>query len=846
MSTLIDDSAKQRPPSALSAAEPDANTPPRGLTAAEVAARRANGMDNRVVLPTSRSYLRIVRDNVVTFVNGVLFGLAVALIALGRPSDALISVGVVAANLTVGLVQEIHAKRVLDRIAILARPRVTIIRDGIEQSVHPEQVVVGDLLAATAGDQIVADGIVVGPRPSDTDEALLTGESRRVPKRAGDRVFAGTFCAGGTLQYIAEGVGANSTASQLATSARVFRRGLTPLQHEINRVVRVSLAVVVVFEVLVALANVFDQAPVVESVRMAIVIAGLIPNGLFLAVAVAYAMGALRMAGKGALVQQANAVESLSHIDVLCLDKTGTLTTNAFNLAGTFAVQGTDAAFRAQLGGYAAASSDTNRTVVALRKALPSTALPVADEVLFSSVHKWSGLTLAGPAGATSYVLGAPDILQSRLRSSDSAPDRVQEWLNSGLRVLLLARAPGGLVHGGEFEVPIPGGLEAVGYVALSDELRPDVARTLAGFAGVGVQLRLLSGDDPRTVGAVASQAGLSYDRLVSGSEVGALSADALSNLASGATVFGRLTPDQKKSVIRRLRADGRYVAMIGDGINDVPALKAADLAIAMQSGSAAARAVADLVLLQDRFGALPAALREGQRIRGGMHAILKLFLTRVLYMALLIVLLAVVDIGFPFAPKQNALVTLMTVGLPTLALAAWARPLEPRSRTPSILPFVASAACTLALVGLGVYMGYLLLGSPVAVESVVDAIKSSTARAVAQTALTTVSVLCGLLLVVMVQPHGELISRWQDINPRHAVLAATLFFLFSVITTSPWLRAIFELQPLSAIDCILLACIAGMWVVGLHWIWRHQLIARLLGTAPPVDAAVDTSPGTE
>jgi cation-transporting P-type ATPase E len=296
------------------------------LSSSEVELLTRAGRTNATALPTSRTYFRILRDNVLTFINAVLFGLAIALIALGRTSDALLSVGVVAVNLAVGLVQEIHAKRVLDHIALVTRPQVTVVRDGVSDTIDPIEVVAGDLLIATAGEQVVADGVVVGERTCDVDEALLTGESDRVPKRRGDHVFAGTFCVAGSLEYVVEGVGADSTANRLASSARAFRRVVTPLQQEVNRVVRVSLVVVIVFEVLVALANALDRTPLVEGVRMAVVIAGLIPNGLFLAIAVTYAVGAVRIAGRGALVQLANAVESLSNVDILCLDKTGTLT----------------------------------------------------------------------------------------------------------------------------------------------------------------------------------------------------------------------------------------------------------------------------------------------------------------------------------------------------------------------------------------------------------------------------------------------------------------------------------------------------------------------------------------
>jgi cation-transporting P-type ATPase E len=805
-----------------------------GLTTVEVEARLRAGRTNSASLTTSRSYVRIVRDNVFTFINAVLFGLAVALIALGRTSDALVSVGVVAVNLAVGLVQEIHAKRVLDRIAVLVRPRVTAIRDGLPRRIDPTKVVLGDLLLATAGDQIVADGTVVGDRIADVDEALLTGESEVVPKQQGDRVFAGTFCTGGSVAYIAHSVGAESTANQLAASARAFRRVLTPLQHEINRVVRVSLVVVIVFEILVALANALDRTSLVESVRMAVVIAGLIPNGLFLAIAVAYARGALRIAGKGALVQRANAVESLSHLDILCLDKTGTLTTNRLKVAETLALRTTESEFRAVLGAYAASSSDSNRTLAAMRDAFPAVALPVVDEVLFSSARKWSAMNLSQPGGAQLYVLGAPDVLESHLRSGDFLPPEAKVWVSNGQRVLLLARAPAASHRRADREPPIPDRLEPIGLVALSDELRHDAARTLAEFAAVGVQLRLLSGDNPHTVRALALQAGMSSDaRLVSGVELDKLDADHISEVVASNTIFGRLTPAQKETLVKALRARGHYVAMIGDGVNDVLALKAADLAIAMRSGTASARAVADMVLLQDNFGALPFALREGQRIRGGMHAILKLFLTRVLHMALLVAMLAVVDIGFPFAPKQNALVTLLTVGLPTLALAAWAGPMEPRQQASSVFQFVVPAACALAVTGLSVYIGYLLLGPLLGSQLVADAINSPNSRAVARTALTTLSILCGLLLILFVQPHGGPVPGRRVVHWRHAVLVLALTTAFAVIAVEPRLRSIFELEALSLVDYGVLAFVATIWAVVLSAIWRWRLLERLLGTVP-------------
>jgi cation-transporting P-type ATPase E len=804
-----------------------------GLSEAEVHARQATGQSNAPGHSTSRTYAEIVRANVFTFINFVLCGLGIALVALGRVSDAVLSIGVVGVNLAVGLIQEVHAKHVLDRIAILTRPLVTVIRDGRESRVDLGDIVLGDLVLARPGDQIVADGTMLGDRPVDLDESLLSGESDLVSKHPGDRVYAGSFCVSGTLRYEAQKVGADSLANQLAAGARAFRRVLTPLQHEINRVVRVSVVLVVVFEVLSAIAALLDGTPIVESVRMAVVIAGLIPNGLFLAIAVAYALGAVRLAGRGALVQQANAVESLSHVDVLCLDKTGTLTTNRFQLVRMLPLGIGEPELRQLLGVYASSSSDSNRTLATLRQALRAERRVVVEEVPFSSARKWSGLVVTGPAGPAAYVLGAPDVLAPSLADEFRLPIEADAWAKEGLRVVLFASGPGSRsLLDADGEPRLPQALVPLGVVCFSDELRPDARETLAGFAEAGIQLKLLSGDDARTVRALAIQAGMPAEaHLVSGAELDGLDAAQQADLAAQGTIFGRLTPAQKELLVQSLRLQGRYVAMIGDGVNDVLALKRADLAIAMQTGSAAARAVADLVLLKDTFAALPLAFREGQRIQGGMHAILKLFLTRVLYLALLIVALAVVDAGFPLAPKHNALLTLLTVGIPTLALAAWARPIEPRGRPDSLFGFVLPAACTMAITGMCVYLGYLLLGQLLEGRALADVLMLSTGRSVAQTALTTVSVFCGLLLILFVQPpptsaEGSRTDRW-----RPAALAAVLLIAFTVVMLDPRLRALFELAPLSSADFVLLGVVAAGWSLLLHWTWRVQLLGRLLGT---------------
>jgi cation-transporting ATPase E len=299
-----------------------------GLTEAEVMLRRAKGLGNRVAVTTGRTYRQIFQENVFTFINIVLFGLGAALVLLGRVSDALVSVGVIAINVVVSVVQEIRAKRVLDRISLITRPSATVIREGRQKKVDLEDIVVGDTLVVEPGDQIVTDGMVIGDEDLQVDESLLTGESNPVNKHPGDPIYSGSFCVGGNGYYRADKVGAESLSNRLTVSARAFRRVLTPLQKEVNLVVRVLLLIAVYLEIILVVNSTLEKVPFVDGVRMSVVILGLVPNGLFLAVATAYTLGAVRIASKGALVQQSNAIESLSHVDVLCMDKTGTLTTN--------------------------------------------------------------------------------------------------------------------------------------------------------------------------------------------------------------------------------------------------------------------------------------------------------------------------------------------------------------------------------------------------------------------------------------------------------------------------------------------------------------------------------------
>jgi cation-transporting ATPase E len=392
----------------------------QGLTADEVAERRTQGLGSMPPPATSRSYIQIIRENVLTTVNMILFSIGFALVLVGQYLDALVSVGVISFNLAISLIQEVRAKHTLDRIALLTRPKATVVRDGREQQLDPGEIVVDDILVLHPGDQIVVDGPVIGGCHAEVDESLLTGESDLVTKHEGDRLYSGTFCVAGQACYRAEHVGVQSVAGILTVGARAYREIYTPLQQDINLIIRILLLVAIFLEALLIVASVVSPIPMVETVRMAMVIIGIVPNGLFLSISVAYALGAVRMAGKGALVQKFNAIESLSHVDVLCTDKTGTLTANALAVESLHPYGMEEGELRRVLGSYIATTSSGNATSAAIRAACAQQAQPglhVREEIPFSSARKRSALVVDDEALRGVYVLGAPEMLQPFLHA---------------------------------------------------------------------------------------------------------------------------------------------------------------------------------------------------------------------------------------------------------------------------------------------------------------------------------------------------------------------------------------------------------------------------------------------
>ncbi len=765
-------------------------------------------------------------------------------------------------NALISPVQEIRAKRQLDQIALVNRPTVTAVRDGREQVIAPPELVKGDILRVAAGDQIVVDGVMLGDGLLEMDESLLTGEPDLIRKQAGDPLFSGSFCVTGSGYMEAQKVGSASFANQLTATARNFQVTYTPLQRQIDFVVRLVMLVVVVISIIIFGASLLEGLSTVRLVQIAAVLSGQVPYGLFLMIVVAYALGVSTIAKQGALVQQTNAVESLSNIDVLCMDKTGTLTANrlAFNDLYPLAAVPADVV-RAHLGAFVRSATVSNATSEAISAGVPGEQRPIADEVPFASARKWSALAFArvarvpGPHGV--YVLGAWEMLQPYLPPAVVTPDsvlpkQVHAWSSQGLRVLLFAYNPEVTTLHNAAEQPQLPTLTPLALVSLRDELRPQAKETIATFRQLGVELKVISGDNPGTVAALAKQAGFPPDiQLVSGPELEAMSPAEFDQAAVEATVFGRIKPEQKDQLVDALMRHGKRVAMMGDGVNDVLALKKASLGIAMQSGSSAARNVADMILLNDSFAALRPAFQEGRRIIGGMSSALYLFLTRVATTTLIIIGVTMVGLDFPFDPAQVALTT-FTVGIPAFFLTLWARPQRLQANLLSSLArFVFPVAIVTMLMAVAIYViDYRsLLTSPLTsedqawavelfesytgVEAGTTAYSNAIATVLAQGSVSMFISWTACLLILFLEPPSRFFLGWRtevSLDKRPAWLALALYLLFWIIWSYDPLGAYFGILVKPFFISAIIMGVVVVWFFVVRTVWRLQLFERFLG----------------
>jgi cation-transporting P-type ATPase E len=796
------------------AADPTAAAADQGLGSAE-AKRRLRELGSPPDT-SSRSVASIVAGNVFTLFNAIIGVFFVLILSLGLIADAVFGL-IAIVNSYIGIRQELKAKRTLDELAVLVAPHARVLRDGAEGSLLAEEVVPGDVVAVEPGDQLVADGKVLTSRGMTLDESMLTGEADGVRKGAGERALSGSFCISGSGRYRVDAVREQSYAGRLAGEAKAFRHPPSPLQGEVNRVIVACTWAMVPLAVLLLLTFQLRSTDLVEAAQTATAgLVTLIPEGLVLLMSVTFAVAAVRLARRDTLVQQMSATESLAAVDTICVDKTGTLTDGRLRLLSVEVAEGTDVAeAEGALGRFAASAGDRNRTLETVAEAFPAGPQRIGGEVPFSSQWKWSGLRLDG----TSFVLGAPDVLAATgaLTLPPGLARKLEQETAAGRRVIAFGSSAEALPDD-PAQAPPPR-LTPVALVVLEETLRPDAAETIATMREAQVDLKLISGDARATVTAVAYAVGVPPDAgVIEGRDL-PQDPEGLAAAAEANTIFCRIAPEQKKALVAALRAAGRYTAMIGDGVNDVPALKQARLAVAMGSGTQVTKGVADVVLLKDEFARLPQAVAEGRRIARNIHRLGRLYLTKSVYAAALILLVAVPGFAFPFLPRHLTLAAFLTIGVPSfvLALAPSDGPLYRGRLLRALAAFAVPAGLATAL---GSILCFFL----------VDTVFGGSLEA-GRTAATTTLIVLGLAFVLLLErgPGREHIA----IQSYMLAMVAGLGALFALILAAAPVREFFDMALLSSTQWFLALLCAAVGLVIASALWRVPAIERLEAVDP-------------
>lgn len=824
----------------------------QGLSFKQVAQARAAGETNEFDNSSSRSIVAILRANVFTIFNAILASAVVVVLAVGSWKDAVFGF-VLLLNTLTGTIAELRAKRALDNLAVLAAPTAHVIRDGEAKDIEVSQVVLGELLQLRSGDQVPADGQVLSSNGCEIDESILTGESVAVRKHENDQVLSGTTVIGGSARIRVTAVGEHSYANRLAVEARKYSVVTSELQEGTNRVLTWISWVIVPMTLLLLWSQLRVAGGIGGAIgsgqwKAAVVLAvagvvGMVPQGLVLLTSVNFAAAAMTLARRKVLVQELPAVEVLARVDMLCLDKTGTLTSGAVELdhiesclgggtaagkvsdgsvafgsgaddaaggsAGTDAVASADDAARAALA-YLVGGSEANATAGAIATGL--TGLEPAQAryaIAFNSARKWSAVQTQ--AGA--YVLGAPEIVLAGSADSgstgsgstdDAALERVKALAGMGKRVLVLAHSNQSL---DQSENPtLPKDLTAALLVVLAEQVRPDAAQTLDYFKRQGVAVRVISGDNPVTVAAIAAHLGL---RNPDGGEPVGVDArtlpaiedtQALADVLEKHTVFGRVTPEQKRAFVNALKSRGHTVAMTGDGVNDALALKDADLGIAMGNAAPATKAVSRLVLLNSQFDALPSVVAEGRRVIANMERVASLFLTKTMWAALLAAVVAITGFVYPFLPRQLTIVSSLTIGIPAFVLAL--APTNQRYRA-------------------GFLARVLRLSVPAGVIVVAGVLCARLTLILMGANRNQISSVCTLVLV-----SGGLWLLSLTARPwvwwRAALVGLMSSAALAVVLLAP-LRGFFDLAALTANSWLVLACAAGAVCAALETIGRYN-----------------------
>ncbi|KUO10946.1 cation-translocating P-type ATPase [Streptomyces sp. DSM 15324] len=766
-----------------------------GLTAAQVAERVARGQVNDVPVRSSRSVGEIVRANVFTRFNAIIGVLWLIVLVVAPFQDGLFGF-VILANTGIGIIQEWRAKQTLDSLAVIGEVRPTVRRDGKAVKLATSDLVLDDLVEIGPGDKVVVDGVCVEADGLEIDESLLTGEADPVVKRPGDQVMSGSFVVAGGGAFRATRVGRQAYAAQLAEEASRFTLVHSELRSGISTILKYVTWMMIPAAIGLVVTQLFVQNhDLKESVARTVGgIVPMVPEGLVLLTSVAFAIGVIRLGRKQCLVQELPAIEGLARVDTVCLDKTGTLTEGGMDVTELRALDGADEAYLRQvLGALGESDPRPNASLRAILDAYPDAEKWRCTEALpFSSARKYSGATFSeGDGESSTWLLGAPDVL---LDDADPALAETGRLNEQGLRVLLLARAVRGLD-----DPRVAEGAGAVALVVLEQRLRPDAADTLRYFAEQDVRAKVISGDNAVSVGAVAAKLGL-RGRTVDARRLPAEREPMAAALDEG-TVFGRVTPQQKRDMVGALQSRGRTVAMTGDGVNDVLALKDADIGVAMGSGSEATRAVAQIVLLDNSFAALPSVVAEGRRVIGNITRVATLFLVKTVYSVLLALLVVGWQVEYPFLPRHVTLLSTLTIGVPAFFLAL--APNRERARPHFVRRVMRYSLPGGLLAGVATFVSYLAARH---YYSGAGALEAETS-----VATLTLFLISMWVLAIVARPY----TWWR------VLLVASMGAAFLVVLVVPWLQDFFALRLVGMTMPWIGVGIAAVAAVGLELVWR-------------------------
>ncbi|SFJ78729.1 cation-transporting ATPase E [Streptomyces pini] len=797
-------------PAAGPAAGPAMDTPATrspGLTAAEVAERTALGQINDVPVRSSRSTADIVRANVFTRFNAIIGVLFAIILVVGPIQDGLFGF-VILANTLIGIVQELRAKRTLDNLAVIGESRPTVRRDGAATGVRTNEIVLGDLVELGPGDKVVVDGTVTESDGLEVDESLLTGEADPVHKRPGDTVMSGSFVVAGGGAFTTTRVGREAYAAQLAEEASRFTLVHSELRSGISQILKYITWMIVPAAIGLVLSQLLVEDHSADEAirRMVGGIVPMVPEGLVLLTSIAFAIGVIRLGRQQCLVQELPAIEGLARVDTVCLDKTGTLTEGGMDVAEVRPLDGADPALvRRVLAALGCSDPRPNASLKAIADAHPADGAEgwtCTGSLPFSSARKYSGATLTGPGGETgTWLLGAPDVLLAPGSPALAETDRLNR---QGLRVLLLARTSRALDD--PALATDPTSTEPTALVVLEQRLRPEAADTLRYFAEQDVSAKVISGDNAVSVGAVAAK----LDLPGAGSTVDARTLpegrEELAAALEDGTVFGRVTPQQKRDMVGALQSRGHTVAMTGDGVNDVLALKDADIGVSMGSGSEATKAVAQIVLLNNSFATLPSVVAEGRRVIGNIERVANLFLTKTVYSVLLALLVIVSQVPYPFLPRHLTLLGGLTIGIPAFFLAL--APNKERARPHFVRRVMRYAIPSGLVAATATFTVYLLARHHYTGP---DALEAETSAAT-----LTLFLVALWVLAIIARPY-----TWWRIG-----LVLTMASAFVVVQVTPFLQDFFALRlvgtvmPWTAVGVA--AASAALLEVTWRWIGRR------------------------